>query len=170
MRVASVGCFPGAWRRGSWHFQVASLHLQSSMDLSLSASHYFPFLIKRIAGSVCRPRSEAPCTRYTTLMSCVVYQSALTAIYRRPVVMVYILNNLKGTSCYLQHRCRKSLSTTPISQNNLLFAAPRFVCAHAPDHRGTSAGVLEWCTCWAGQDERFSWFPTSSRHFFRILS
>ena len=30
-RVASVGCFPGAWRRGSWHFQVASLHLQSSM-------------------------------------------------------------------------------------------------------------------------------------------
>ena len=84
--------------------------------------------------------------------------------------MVYILNNLKGTSCYLQHRCRESLSTTPISQNNLLFAAPRFVCAHAPDHRGTSAGVLEWCTCWAGQDERFSWFPTSSRHFFRILS
>ena len=33
MRVASVGCFPGAWRRGPWHFQVASLHLQSSMDL-----------------------------------------------------------------------------------------------------------------------------------------
>ena len=33
MRVASVGCFPGAWRRGSWHFQVVSLHLQSSMDL-----------------------------------------------------------------------------------------------------------------------------------------
>ena len=36
MRVASVGCFPGAWRRGSWHFQVASLHLQSSMDLLLN--------------------------------------------------------------------------------------------------------------------------------------
>ena len=33
MRVAPVGCFPGAWRRGSWHFQVASLHLQSSTDL-----------------------------------------------------------------------------------------------------------------------------------------
>ena len=35
MRVASVGCFPEAWRRGSWHFQVASLQevLQSSMDL-----------------------------------------------------------------------------------------------------------------------------------------
>ena len=33
MRVASVSCFPGAWRRGSWHFQVASLHLQSRMDL-----------------------------------------------------------------------------------------------------------------------------------------
>ena len=33
MLVASVGCFPGAWRRGSWHFQVASLHLQSSTDL-----------------------------------------------------------------------------------------------------------------------------------------
>ena len=23
------GCFPGAWWRGSWHFHVASLHLQS---------------------------------------------------------------------------------------------------------------------------------------------
>ena len=34
MRVASVG-FPGAWRRGSRHSQVASLHLQSSMDLLL---------------------------------------------------------------------------------------------------------------------------------------
>ena len=31
VRVASVGCFPGAWRRGSSHFEVASLHLQSSM-------------------------------------------------------------------------------------------------------------------------------------------
>ena len=46
-RVASVGCFPGAWRRGSWHFQVASLHLQSSMGFSFSASHYFSFLSKR---------------------------------------------------------------------------------------------------------------------------
>ena len=46
MRVASVGCFPGVWRRGSWRFQVASLHLQSSTDLSLSASHYFSFLSK----------------------------------------------------------------------------------------------------------------------------
>ena len=27
------GLFSWAWRRGSWHFQVASLHLQSSMDL-----------------------------------------------------------------------------------------------------------------------------------------
>ena len=27
------GCFPGAWRRGSWHFHVASLHLQSIIDL-----------------------------------------------------------------------------------------------------------------------------------------
>ena len=33
MCVASVGCFPGAWRRGSSHFQVASLHLQSRMDI-----------------------------------------------------------------------------------------------------------------------------------------
>ena len=47
MRVASVGCFPGAWRQGSWHFQVASLDLQSSVALSLSALHYFPFLSKR---------------------------------------------------------------------------------------------------------------------------
>ena len=30
--VCRPGC-PGAWRRGSWHFQVASLHLQSIMDL-----------------------------------------------------------------------------------------------------------------------------------------
>ena len=42
MRVVSLGRFPGAWRRGSWHFQVASLHLQPSMWIfSLSASHYF---------------------------------------------------------------------------------------------------------------------------------
>ena len=27
------GCIPGAWQRGSWCFQVASLHLQSIMDL-----------------------------------------------------------------------------------------------------------------------------------------
>ena len=47
MRVASVGCFPEALRRGSWHYQVANLHLQSSMNLSLSASHYFSFLSKR---------------------------------------------------------------------------------------------------------------------------
>ena len=35
MHVASVGCFPRAWRRGSWHFQVTSLHqvLRSIMDL-----------------------------------------------------------------------------------------------------------------------------------------
>ena len=33
MCVASMGCFPGAWRRGSWHFQVASFHLQTRMDL-----------------------------------------------------------------------------------------------------------------------------------------
>ena len=48
MRVASVGCFPGAWRGGSWHFQVARLHfLQSSMDFSFSASHHFSFPSKR---------------------------------------------------------------------------------------------------------------------------
>ena len=47
MLGASLVFFPGAWWRGSWHFQVASLHLQSSMDLSLSASHYFSFLSKR---------------------------------------------------------------------------------------------------------------------------
>ena len=47
MRVVSMGCFPGAWRRGPWHFQVASLHLPSSMDFFFSASHYFSFLGKR---------------------------------------------------------------------------------------------------------------------------
>ena len=47
MRVASVGCFPGAWRLGSWHFQVASLHLQSSTDFLFSASDYYSFLGKR---------------------------------------------------------------------------------------------------------------------------
>ena len=42
MRVASVGCLPGAWRRGSWHFQVASLHLYSSMDLLFVRFTIFP--------------------------------------------------------------------------------------------------------------------------------
>ena len=52
MRVASVGCFPGWWRRGSWHFQVASLHLPyQAWTFSLSASHYFCFLSKRSARS-----------------------------------------------------------------------------------------------------------------------
>ena len=50
-RVASVGCFPGAWRRGSWHFQVASLHLQSSMGLVFDRFTLF-FLPEQ---------SEAPC-------------------------------------------------------------------------------------------------------------
>ena len=27
------GCPPGAWRRDSWHFQLASLNLQSIVDL-----------------------------------------------------------------------------------------------------------------------------------------
>ena len=35
VRVASVRCSPGAWRRGSWHFQVASLHVQLITDQSV---------------------------------------------------------------------------------------------------------------------------------------
>ena len=46
MRVASVSRFPGAWRRSSWHFQVASLHLQSSVDL-LFVRFTLSFLSKR---------------------------------------------------------------------------------------------------------------------------
>ena len=66
MRVASVGCFPGAWRRGSWHFQVASLHLQSSMDFSLSASHCFSFLSKRSG------RRRPPAERSALYILCLV--------------------------------------------------------------------------------------------------
>ena len=34
------GCLPGAWRRGSWHYQIARLNLQSIMNLgTLPASH-----------------------------------------------------------------------------------------------------------------------------------
>ena len=50
MRVASVGCFPGAWRRGSWHFQVATVCTYNQVpgtDFSFSASHHFSFLSKR---------------------------------------------------------------------------------------------------------------------------
>ena len=73
MRVASVGCFPGAWRRGSWHFQDASWHLQSSMDLLfVRFTLYFSFLSKRSGRrGVCRPRSEAPCIYYTQYMNAV---------------------------------------------------------------------------------------------------
>ena len=47
MRVASVGCFPGAWRRGSWHFQAASLHLPTIKHgplVSFTYSSNFTFL------------------------------------------------------------------------------------------------------------------------------
>ena len=50
LRVASVGCFPGAWRWGSWHFQVIK-------HGPLSASHYFSFLSKR-SGRRMSPRER----------------------------------------------------------------------------------------------------------------
>ena len=44
------GCFPGAWRRRSWHFQVANWHLQSIIDLCpLHDFFCFPFLGERLA-------------------------------------------------------------------------------------------------------------------------
>ena len=46
-RVASVGCFPGAWRRGSWHFKSPVCTYNQAWTFSLSASHYFRFLSKR---------------------------------------------------------------------------------------------------------------------------
>ena len=62
------GCFPGTWRRGSWHLQVASLHLQSIMDLCPLHITFFFFLPgASVAGGVCRPRSEAPCIYKTDL-------------------------------------------------------------------------------------------------------
>ena len=54
--VWRLGCFPGAWRRGSWHFQVASLHLLTINRGPLSASHYFSFLSKR--SGRCVPPAE----------------------------------------------------------------------------------------------------------------
>ena len=57
--VWRLGCFPGAWRRGSWHFEVASLHLQSIMN-RCPLHTIFPSYA-RVAGGVCRPRSETPC-------------------------------------------------------------------------------------------------------------
>ena len=68
MRLASVGCFPGAWRRGSWHFQVASLHLQSSMDFSFSASHHFSFLSKR-SGRRMPPAERIALYKHTWIFS-----------------------------------------------------------------------------------------------------
>ena len=60
--VWRLGCFPRAWRRGSWHFHVASLHLQSIMNLC-PLHTFFPSEAS-VAGSLCRPRSEAPCIYY----------------------------------------------------------------------------------------------------------
>ena len=45
--VWRLGCFPRAWRRGSSHFHVASLHLQSSMKLLFVRFTLFSFLSKR---------------------------------------------------------------------------------------------------------------------------
>ena len=45
-RVASVACFPGAWRRGSWHFK-SPVCTTIKHGLLFSASHYFSFLSKR---------------------------------------------------------------------------------------------------------------------------
>ena len=40
------GCFPGTWRRDSWHFEVANLHLQLIMDLCpLHVLIIFPFFL-----------------------------------------------------------------------------------------------------------------------------
>ena len=51
-----AGLFPGTWRRGSWHFQVVSVHLQSIMDLCPLHTHFcFSFLSKRSG------RREVPC-------------------------------------------------------------------------------------------------------------
>ena len=78
-----LGCVPGAWRRGSWHFQVASLHVQSIMDLC-PLHTIFSFLISLItvAGGVKRlvaitRRASNRATRTRT--RCHTYD-----IYRRP--------------------------------------------------------------------------------------
>ena len=68
MRVASVGCFPGAWRRDSWNFQVASLHLLTiKHGYSLCPLHTIFASWASVAGGVCRPRSEA--LKYVLLSS-----------------------------------------------------------------------------------------------------
>ena len=45
--VWRLGCFPGVWRRGSWHFQVASLHLLSIMNLCPRHTIFPSYLSKR---------------------------------------------------------------------------------------------------------------------------
>ena len=64
MHVAS-GLFPGVLRRGSWHFQAASLHLCNIYinHGPLSASHNISTSPSRasVAGGECRPQSEALC-------------------------------------------------------------------------------------------------------------
>ena len=52
-----------------WSRQFALIYsvcYNQSWTFSLSASHHFSFLSASVAGGVCRPRSEAPCT-YTFL-------------------------------------------------------------------------------------------------------
>ena len=55
------GCNPGAWRRGSWLSQAATLHLHSIVDLCPlhMSCCIFPSRTS-VAGGECRPRSEAP--------------------------------------------------------------------------------------------------------------
>ena len=69
--VASEQFFPEARRRDSWHYQVASLQLQSQKNVIINhgpqsiwhISMYNIFLSER-AGGVGRPRSEAPFMYY----------------------------------------------------------------------------------------------------------
>ena len=67
MRVAS-GLFSWGMVAGSWHFQGASVHLLSIVDLCPLYT-IFPSSAS-VACGVCRPRSEPPCVYNISYVSC----------------------------------------------------------------------------------------------------
>ena len=67
LRVAS-GLFSWGMVAGSWHFQGASVHLLSIVDLCPLYT-IFPSSAS-VACGVCRPRSEPPCVYNISYVSC----------------------------------------------------------------------------------------------------
>ena len=81
------GFFSGAWRWGSWRFQVASLRLQWTFLCPLHI--IFPSWAS-VAGRVGRPHSEAPCISYV----CTFVRIHIQYVTRFEIILMHHSNRL----------------------------------------------------------------------------